>query len=110
MILSPLPAARTLKSFVKRRFGVLGAKAFYDYGDWTYVEDRQGRCLESEGVTLSLSLVICHTGPGVSLEQISHAAAMVKKRSKAHRGSVFFCDSIGMPFEKRNAQENKSDN
>ncbi|WP_083351201.1 GGDEF domain-containing protein [Paenibacillus naphthalenovorans] len=92
-----------------RRFE-LGVKAFYDYDDWTYVEDRHGRRLESEGVTLSLSLVICHTGAGVSLEQISRTAAMVKKRSKAHRGSVVVCDCVGMPFTKNRAQENNSDN
>lgn len=83
-----------------RRFD-LGAKAFYDYEDWTYVEDRQGERVESEGVTLSLSLVICHTAVAVSPEQISQAAAKVKKRSKAYRGSVFFCDCVGMPLEAR---------
>ncbi|MEK8126762.1 GGDEF domain-containing protein [Paenibacillus filicis] len=74
-----------------------GVSAFYETEDWTYVEDRDGNRVESEGLTLSLSLVICETGRNVTTEQISQAAAQLKKKSKAHRGSIYYCDFIGMP-------------
>ncbi|UUZ93744.1 EAL and GGDEF domain-containing protein [Paenibacillus sp. P25] len=73
---------------ILRRFDQ-GVAAFYDPEEWLYVQDRDGRRIESEGVTISLSLVICETQEPVTTEQISQAAARLKKQSKAHRGSCF---------------------
>lgn len=81
---------------ILRRFDA-GVKMFYDEDDWTYVEDRQGNRIDSDGVTLSLSLVICKAAAAVTPEQISETAAKLKKQSKAHRGSVFSSDAVGVP-------------
>ncbi|SDC09980.1 diguanylate cyclase (GGDEF) domain-containing protein [Paenibacillus sp. UNCCL117] len=77
-----------------RRFDT-GVVAFYEAESWTYVEDRHGNRVESDGVTLSLSLVVCEAGLHATPEQISQTAARLKKQSKAHRGSVVFCDHVG---------------
>ncbi|UUZ80128.1 hypothetical protein LJK88_34925 [Paenibacillus sp. P26] len=67
------------------------------------MQDRDGRRIESEGVTISLSLVICETQEPVTTEQISQAAARLKKQSKAHRGSVFYFECLGISAEKKPA-------
>lgn len=74
-----------------RRFDQ-GVAVFYDADDWSYVEDRSGNRIESDGVTLSLSLIICEPAAGLTPEQIARAAARVKKRAKAHRGSVYYSE------------------
>ncbi|MCM3270197.1 GGDEF domain-containing protein [Paenibacillus elgii] len=81
---------------ILRRFDA-GVKMFYNEDDWTYVEDRQGNRIDSDGVTLSLSLVVCKAAAAVTPEQISETAAKLKKQSKAHRGSVFSSDAVGVP-------------
>ncbi|WP_281885805.1 GGDEF domain-containing protein [Paenibacillus sp. YYML68] len=78
-----------------RRFD-LGVQALYDSGSFTYVEDRHGNRVDSEGVTLSLALVVCDpANMNITPDHISQVAAALKKKSKAFKGSVFFCDSIG---------------
>lgn len=64
-----------------RRFE-LGVRLFYEGENWDYVEDRSGNRIHSEGVTLSLSLVVCSCETAVTLEQISHAAALLKRKRK----------------------------
>ncbi|MCI3923959.1 GGDEF domain-containing protein [Paenibacillus sp. TRM 82003] len=53
-----------------------------------FVEDRSGRRVESEGLSLSLSLVRIEDPARVSADAISQAAAACKKRAKAQRGSA----------------------
>jgi diguanylate cyclase (GGDEF)-like protein len=77
-----------------RRFDQ-GVSMFYEGEEGHYVEDRYGNRIENDGVTLSLSLVICECAAPVSLEQISQAAANLKKKAKAHKGSVVYCQCIG---------------
>ncbi|WP_186446122.1 GGDEF domain-containing protein [Paenibacillus cremeus] len=86
-----------LGSEILRRFEQ-GVGVFYEEQEWTYVEDRNGNRVESEGVTLSLSLVVCETAVPVSMEQISLTAAKLKKQAKAHRGSVMCSHKIGVPL------------
>jgi diguanylate cyclase (GGDEF)-like protein len=71
---------------------------FYKTEDWTYVEDRSGNRVESSGVTLSLSLIICETNSQVTTDQISQAAARLKKQSKRTSGSAFCTDRIGTGY------------
>ncbi|TBL75604.1 bifunctional diguanylate cyclase/phosphodiesterase [Paenibacillus thalictri] len=77
-----------------RRFDA-GVSMFYDPEDWTYVEDRSGKKLDSEGVTISLSVVICECRTPVTMDQISQAAARLKKQSKSKQGSVYFMGNLG---------------
>jgi diguanylate cyclase (GGDEF)-like protein len=72
-----------------------GVRCFYEGEDWEYVEDRYGYRIESQGVTLSLSLVVCRCESPKSLEQISYAAAILKKKAKTHQGSVYYQHLIG---------------
>ncbi|WP_159881573.1 bifunctional diguanylate cyclase/phosphodiesterase [Paenibacillus puerhi] len=88
------PDSERLCQEMIRRFDA-GVSAFYEVESWTYVEDRHGNKVDSDGVTLSLSLVVCESGRHVTPEQISLTAARLKKKSKAHRGSVVFCDQAG---------------
>jgi diguanylate cyclase (GGDEF)-like protein len=72
-----------------------GVLLFYEGEEWEYVEDRNGNHIQSDGVTLSLSLVVCHTDSPSSLEQISYAAATLKKKAKAHQGSIYYLHQMG---------------
>ncbi|WP_248924729.1 bifunctional diguanylate cyclase/phosphodiesterase [Paenibacillus hamazuiensis] len=76
-----------------RRFDA-GVKKFYEPGDWTYVEDRSGQRVESSGVTVSLSVIVCQTLVPASLEHISEAAARLKKKSKMSPGSVYVIEEL----------------
>jgi diguanylate cyclase (GGDEF)-like protein len=66
-----------------------GIHLFYD-GEATMVKDRQGNFVDSNGVTISLGLVICDCSQPVTLEQISEAAAQLKKQAKSQKGSVYY--------------------
>lgn len=77
-----------------RRFDQ-GVGRFYDREEWTYVEDRNGNRVESAGVTISLSLIVCETAYQITTDQISQAAARLKKQSKRTGGSVYCKDIIG---------------
>jgi diguanylate cyclase (GGDEF)-like protein len=72
-----------------------GVRVFYEGEHWEYVEDRSGNRVRSEGVTLSLSLIVCQCESPISLEQISYASAILKKKAKAHQGSVYYRHHIG---------------
>jgi hypothetical protein len=72
-----------------------GVRLFYEGEEWEYVEDRSGNHIHTDGVTLSLSLVVCHSDSHSSLEQISSAAANLKKKAKAHQGSIYYLHYIG---------------
>ncbi|MEW9698396.1 GGDEF domain-containing protein [Paenibacillus sp. SI8] len=71
-----------------------GVQMFYEGEVWEYVWDRSGNPVQSEGVTLSLSLVVCSCESLISLEQISQTAAMLKKKAKAHLGSIYHIRSV----------------
>ncbi|OBR66476.1 hypothetical protein A7K91_03245 [Paenibacillus oryzae] len=64
-----------------------GARRLYSGGQNLAVEDRQGRPVGLEGVTVSLSLLICNGGEGLAPEDISLSAARLKKKAKAIVGS-----------------------
>ncbi|RAV10572.1 GGDEF domain-containing protein [Paenibacillus contaminans] len=54
------------------------------------VLDRDGNRVESPGVTVSLSLVVCECQDGsITLEDVSSMAATLKKKAKAQKGSVY---------------------
>ncbi|CAG7655955.1 GGDEF domain-containing protein [Paenibacillus allorhizosphaerae] len=75
-----------------------GIGLFYEDGE-RIVEDRSGRRIEGGGVTLSLSLLVCESDAAVTPEQISQAAAALKKQAKACRGSVCCRGTVGAPHE-----------
>jgi diguanylate cyclase (GGDEF)-like protein len=78
-----------------RRFD-RGAHLFYEDEQFHYVEDRYGNRIENDGVTLSLALVECDGQLlVVTQEQISQASANLKKKAKAHRGSVLVTYRFG---------------
>lgn len=72
----------------------MGVKVFYEGENWEYVVDRSGNQVESEGVTLSLSLVICNCESPITLDYISQTAAQLKKKSKSHQGSIYYFQAI----------------
>lgn len=67
--------------------------SFYG-GQVEYVEDRKGNVIDTMGVTLSLSLVICESCEGTCSDDISRAAAALKKKAKSHRGSVYMTERL----------------
>lgn len=72
--------------------------SFYG-GQVEYVEDRQGHVIDTMGVTLSLSLVICESCQGTCSDDISRAAAALKKKAKSHRGSVYMTARLSCVLE-----------
>jgi EAL domain-containing protein (putative c-di-GMP-specific phosphodiesterase class I)/GGDEF domain-containing protein len=66
-----------------------GASLFDENGDWGTVLDRGGNPVDSSGVHISLSLLICSSMTEVTLDGISQAAAALKKKAKAQNGSVY---------------------
>lgn len=57
--------------------------------------DREGRPVQTDRVNISLSLIVCECGSAVTAEYISSEAAKLKKRAKAHMGSVYYGERIG---------------
>ncbi|MFH5185612.1 GGDEF domain-containing protein [Paenibacillus sp. TAB 01] len=76
---------------------------FYEAEDWAYVEDRSGNRVENSGVTISLSLIVCEPGVPITLEDISQAAARLKKRSKAFARSAYSVSRLGPPLMEEEA-------
>lgn len=72
-----------------------GVRMFYEGEEWEYVVDRSGQQVKSEGVTVSLSLVICSCESPISLDYISQTAAGLKKKAKSHQGSIYCFQTIG---------------
>ncbi|WP_438447974.1 GGDEF domain-containing protein [Gorillibacterium sp. sgz5001074] len=66
-----------------------GVGLFYEEEEWSYAVDRSGNRVESDGVHISLSLVICLCAGSATLERISQTAAALKKKSKSRNGSVY---------------------
>ncbi|GAB2722703.1 GGDEF domain-containing protein [Paenibacillus thermoaerophilus] len=63
------------------------------------VLDREGNPVNSGGIHVSLSLVVCRQCVGLTPEAISEAAASLKKQAKAKPGSVFVCGCFGQQLE-----------
>ncbi|MDR6553300.1 GGDEF domain-containing protein [Paenibacillus qinlingensis] len=72
-----------------------GVSHFYEGEEWEHVVDRSGVQVKSEGVTLSLSLVMCNSESPIALEHISQTAAQLKKQAKAHQGSIYYFQALG---------------
>ncbi|MDF2922972.1 MAG: RNase stability modulator [Paenibacillaceae bacterium] len=66
-----------------------GVTLFCEGEDWGTVLDRSGKPVASEGVHISLSLVVCQCTGRITPEGISQAAAVLKKQAKAQNGSVY---------------------
>ncbi|WP_127582862.1 bifunctional diguanylate cyclase/phosphodiesterase [Paenibacillus koleovorans] len=64
-----------------------GVLSFYELGG-IEVLDREGNPVDAEGVSMSLSLVICEWRADLTAERISQEAANLKKQAKAYRGSI----------------------
>lgn len=88
IIISAAEDAERLCREIIRRFRQ-GASLFDDGEEWGTVLDRSGRPVESDGVHISLSLVICTNTEQVTLERISQAAAAIKKKAKSQAGSAY---------------------
>jgi len=82
-----------------------GVNALYEQGAWTGVEDRSGNRVDSDGVSLSLSLLVCLQETAVTPELISQAAARLKKQAKAHKGNVVCRQTIGGGWEETAGEE-----
>lgn len=77
-----------------RRFEA-GITAFYEGKAPGTVEDRHGNAVDNDGVTLSLSLVICRQGCCHTVEAIAGAAVRLKKKAKSFRNSIWVCEELG---------------
>ncbi len=75
-----------------------GVTVFHEGEEWNVVEDRHGNEVESDSVTISLSLIVIHSGNNITTEQISQSAASLKKIAKAHKGSIFCAREMGEPL------------
>lgn len=89
IVLSHIDNPKLLCEDIIRRFEQ-GVHLFYEGETPRGVRDRQGNAVESDGVTISLALVICDCNSPVSLEQISEAAARMKKQAKSQKGSIYY--------------------
>jgi diguanylate cyclase (GGDEF)-like protein len=100
VITSAEDSAQLCKEII-RRFQQ-GVGMFYEAADWSFVEDRSGNKVQSDGVHISLSLVICKCGLDITLDRISQTAAVLKKMAKAQTGSVYleaYLDGCCVPGE-----------
>lgn len=88
IVISAAADGRRLCEEIIRRFGQ-AASVLDEKEEWGTVLDRSGSPVESSGVHLSLSLVICDCQEKASLEGISLASAHLKKQAKAQSGSVY---------------------
>lgn len=73
-------------------------RPFYGGAEGGFVEDRSGNRVGQEGVTLSLSLLLCDGRERVSAEEVSRLSARLKKRAKLRQGSVYEMDSLTAMF------------
>ncbi|MNZ53548.1 RNase II stability modulator [compost metagenome] len=93
IVITEESSAEQLCQSIIQRFDS-GIKAFYGDVEVTSVEDRHGNVIEQEGVTLSLSLMIWDGEKPVTPEYISRFSAKLKKKAKAHKGSVYVKELI----------------
>jgi diguanylate cyclase (GGDEF)-like protein len=92
IVLSHIESPTLLCEEIMRRFE-LGIDLFYEGEGAHTVKDRQGNQVDTDGVTISLALVICDCRDSISLAQISEASALLKKQAKSEKGSVYVsCD------------------
>jgi diguanylate cyclase (GGDEF)-like protein len=88
IVLSHYENPKQLCEEIIRRFDQ-GVHLFYE-GETTHgVKDRQGNIVDNDGVTISLGLVVCECKHPITLEQISEAAAQLKKQAKSQKGSIY---------------------
>ncbi|GIQ69831.1 bifunctional diguanylate cyclase/phosphodiesterase [Xylanibacillus composti] len=65
-----------------------GIDRFYHGKEIRYVLDREGRAVEQNGVTLSISLIICTEREGFMPEALARTAAELKSKAKALKGNA----------------------
>ncbi|WP_199624482.1 GGDEF domain-containing protein [Paenibacillus alkalitolerans] len=84
----------TICSEIIRRF-VTGIPSYYE-GQLTvdFVQDRNGNKVESDGIAVSLSLVNVTETQSVTVDMISRAAAVCKKKAKSRKGNVWVSQNI----------------
>lgn len=70
-----------------------GVNSFYE-GQVSSVKDRDGNFIDNDGVTLSLSLLICKNTTLLTIDQISQISTQLKKKAKSQRGSVYMLELI----------------
>lgn len=71
------------------------AAAFVNPDEPSKVVDREGNDVKTDRVHISLSLIICDCSDPMTAENISSEAAKLKKRAKAHTGSIYIYKRIG---------------
>ncbi|MFB9330127.1 GGDEF domain-containing protein [Paenibacillus aurantiacus] len=79
-----------------------GVAAFYGGAEDLNVSDRSGRRVDQEGVSLSVSLVRWDGERPVTPENLSQAAASLKKLAKGRRGSAYVSGGV---FEMHRGEE-----
>ncbi|MFC4099715.1 GGDEF domain-containing protein [Paenibacillus xanthanilyticus] len=79
-----------------------GVVSFYGGADNLAVSDRSGNRVDQEGVSLSVSLVRWDGDRPVTPENLSQAAARLKKRAKSMRGSSYVSGGV---FEMHRGEE-----
>ncbi|TNJ62765.1 GGDEF domain-containing protein [Paenibacillus hemerocallicola] len=94
IVLSRTESPNRLCEEMIRRFDA-GVTAFLDPTEPVRVLDREGNRVQTDRVNISLSLIVCECCSSITAEYISSAAAKLKKRAKAHMGSVYFHERIG---------------
>ncbi|MEI7024808.1 GGDEF domain-containing protein [Paenibacillus sp. y28] len=88
IILTDAAEPQHLCQEVIRRFDH-GVTSFYEGEEVKFVEDRFGNRIDHSGVSISLSLVVCQYASGLTAEQITGAAAQLKKEAKRQKGSIW---------------------
>jgi diguanylate cyclase (GGDEF)-like protein len=92
IVLSYTEKPKQLCEEIIRRFEQ-GIDLFYEGELTQVVMDRQGKYVDNDGVTLSLSLVMCDCSEPTDLAVISEASALLKKQAKSQKGSIYVsCD------------------
>jgi EAL domain-containing protein (putative c-di-GMP-specific phosphodiesterase class I)/GGDEF domain-containing protein len=94
IVLSRTDSPYKLCEEIIRRFDS-GVVVFMDPEMPGQAVDREGRPVQTDRVNISLSLIVCECGSAVTAEYISREAAKLKKRAKAHMGSIYFGERIG---------------
>lgn len=101
IVLADARQGELLCQAVLRRFDGEVA-SFYDGGGDLVVSDRSGRRMEHEGVSLSIALVSWDGERPITPENLSQAAARLKKLAKARRGSSYVSGGV---FEMHRGEE-----
>ncbi|CAM3881705.1 EAL domain-containing protein [Cohnella lubricantis] len=84
--------ANELSRLILERFeqGIAG----YIGSDAGPVVDREGQPVEAEGLSISLSLLLCEDSGGWTPDRLAERAAHLKKRAKLQQGNSFVWESI----------------